>query len=84
VLRALSARPADAAAYGVPADRDELAAALAEALGVRPIVDDEGIGVEDVDERVAWAVGVAVYAHGWEVAAHHDSAVRLRPSRPLT
>ena len=86
VLRALAADPADAPVYGSPADADDLADAIAEALDV----------VATVSPRTSWSSrpatstrrgrsGVAAYAHGWEVVATRpDGAVDLRPSPPLT
>ncbi len=85
VLRAL-AGDADVAAYGAPATTEEVTSWLAEGLGVAATVAPDGAGVTTgpVDERSAWAVAVAAYALGWEVAARGEGGVDLRPSRILT
>jgi coenzyme F420-0:L-glutamate ligase/coenzyme F420-1:gamma-L-glutamate ligase len=80
VLHALRADPADAAPYGAPAAAADLATALGEALGVPAVVDGDEVEVAVSDDRGAWAVGVAAYAHGWQIDSRNDSAVRLRPS----
>ena len=86
VLRALAAEPADAAVYGRPAPAEELAHAVASALAAEAtVVADDHVVVGARDERTAWAVGVAAYAHGWEVVATESGdAVDLRPSPSLT
>jgi hypothetical protein len=41
--------------------------------------------VDAGDARTVWAVGVAAYAHGWEIAATRPGdAVDLRPLPSLT
>ncbi len=86
VLHALAAGPLDAAGFGGPATAEELAANLAETLGVAAVVDGDQVevSVEGEDERMAWAVGVAAYAHGWEVAARHGTALRIGLSGRFT
>jgi coenzyme F420-0:L-glutamate ligase / coenzyme F420-1:gamma-L-glutamate ligase len=91
VLRALTGRPGDRAAFGAPVTADELAEVLGEVLaavlgpapGLAPVVDGDEIVVDTADTRAAWLAGVAAYAHGWETVPG-DSAVRLRRSPPFT
>jgi coenzyme F420-0:L-glutamate ligase / coenzyme F420-1:gamma-L-glutamate ligase len=80
VLHALRADPAKAAPYGAPVGADELAAVLTESLEVTAVVRADAVEVAAADDRTAWAVGVAAYAHGWRIDSRNDSAVRLRPS----
>jgi coenzyme F420-0:L-glutamate ligase / coenzyme F420-1:gamma-L-glutamate ligase len=85
VLRALAADPADASVFGRATTAGELADTLASAVGVRVEVVEDRVVVDAGDERTAWAVGVAAYAHGWEVSTvRPGSVVDLRPSPPLT
>jgi coenzyme F420-0:L-glutamate ligase/coenzyme F420-1:gamma-L-glutamate ligase len=86
VLRALAAAPGDAAVYGSPADADHLADAVAGALArTATVVAEDHVVVEAGDEQTSWAVGVAAYAHGWQVTATRPgNAVDLRPLPPLT
>jgi coenzyme F420-0:L-glutamate ligase/coenzyme F420-1:gamma-L-glutamate ligase len=80
VLHALRADPADAPPYGAPVGAGELAALLIGTLGVPAIVVSDDVEVATADDRTAWAVGVAAYAHGWRIDSRNDSAVRLRTS----
>ena len=86
VLRALAADPADAHVYGSPAGADEVADTIAGTLEVMAtVVGEDHVVIEAGDEHTAWAVGVAAYAHGWNVAAAGSgSTVDLRPSPSLT
>ena len=86
VVRALAGDPDAQAGFGAPAPADEVVATLAELTGTRPLVDRGDVVVEAPDPRVAWLVGVAAYAHGWEVVATagEESKVRLRSLIPLT
>jgi coenzyme F420-0:L-glutamate ligase/coenzyme F420-1:gamma-L-glutamate ligase len=86
VLRALAAAPADAVGFGAVAAAEELAGELARVLAVGTLVVEEDLVVVDAaDERLAWAAGVAAYAHGWGVAASRaGGVVDLRPLPPLT
>jgi coenzyme F420-0:L-glutamate ligase/coenzyme F420-1:gamma-L-glutamate ligase len=85
VLRALAADPGDAPVYGSAALAAELADALALALGVSAVGTGDRLVVHAGDELTAWAVGVAAYAHGWEVVASESGdTVDLRPSPSLT
>ena len=63
-----------------------MADAIAGALVTLATVIAEDLVVVDAgDEHTAWAVGVAAYAHGWQVSATRPGdAVDLRPSPPLT
>ena len=87
VLRALAGQPVDRAGFGAPAEAHEVVAALAALTGTTTRVDGDEVVVQAADERDAWAVGVAAYAHGWETVtagSPGDWAVRLRPSPSLT
>jgi len=86
VVRALAGDPDAQAGFGAPAQADEVVAALVELTGTRPLVDEGDVVVEAPDPRVAWLVGVAAYAHGWEVVATagEESTVRLRCLRLRT
>jgi coenzyme F420-0:L-glutamate ligase/coenzyme F420-1:gamma-L-glutamate ligase len=86
VLRAVEADPRDAPAFGTPASAHDVAGVIAEALVTAATVVADDLVVVDVrDERMAWAVGVAAYAHGWRVSGTGPGgAVDLRPSPPLT
>ncbi len=86
VVRALAGDPAAQAGFGAPAAAEEVVATLAELTGTRPLVDGGDVVFDAPDARVAWLVGVAAYAHGWEVvagAADEESKVRLRALHPL-
>ena len=76
----------DAHVFGRPAPADEVADAIAGALVTLATVVAEDLVVVDAgDARTVWAVGVAAYAHGWEISATRPGdAVDLRPLPPLT
>ncbi|WP_205471207.1 coenzyme F420-0:L-glutamate ligase [Nocardioides sp. SYSU D00038] len=86
VVRALRGEPADRTPFGAPAATDELAAALATALGVVATAEGDALVVPlpDGDGRLA----ALAFAHGWEVvptaAGDADPTVgsRIRPATP--
>jgi coenzyme F420-0:L-glutamate ligase / coenzyme F420-1:gamma-L-glutamate ligase len=80
VLHALRADPARALPYGAAVGPDVLAAVLTETLDVTAVVVADEVEVTAADDRTAWAVGVAAYAHGWRIDSRNDSGVRLRRS----
>ena len=86
VLRALSAAPDDAPAYGSPAPAGELADVLSDALPVTTrVLSDDHLVVEVPDDQTGWSVGVAAYAHGWEATPTSRTGsvdLRLRPRLP--
>jgi coenzyme F420-0:L-glutamate ligase/coenzyme F420-1:gamma-L-glutamate ligase len=82
VLAALGARAEDRVVFGAPVPPDELAEVLAGLVGAPVDPADDGLVVDAGDPRARWAVEVAAYAHGWEVAALDGSRIRLRPSTP--
>jgi coenzyme F420-0:L-glutamate ligase/coenzyme F420-1:gamma-L-glutamate ligase len=86
VLRALAADPGDAHVYGSPAGADEVAEVIAGTFEtVATVVAADHVVVDAREARTAWAVRVAAYAHGWDVAATRpDNTVDLRPSPSLT
>jgi coenzyme F420-0:L-glutamate ligase/coenzyme F420-1:gamma-L-glutamate ligase len=85
VLRALEGDLAAASGFGSPAPASDVADAIAGTLITVATVIAEDLVVVDVrDEQMAWAVGVAAYAHGWQVSTTHaDGVVDLRPLPPL-
>ena len=87
VLRALACRSGRCPGLRARRPRaEELADALAGALAATAtVVASDDVVVEAGDERAAWAVDVAAYAHGWEVVATGSGdTVDLRPSPSLT
>ena len=86
VLAALAGEARDAHVFGRPAPADEVADAIAGALVTHATVLGEDLVVVGAsDARTVWAVGVAAYAHGWEISATRPGdAVDLRPLPPLT
>ena len=85
VLRALEGDPVDAAPFGRPAAAHEMAEDIVGALLLAgTVVADDHVVIDAPDEQAAWAVGVAAYAFGWEIAGPVvRGAVDLRPRPPL-
>jgi len=82
VLTALRGDVAARHAFGTPAEPAELRDLLAGLTDAEVAPTDAGLEVVTHDARAAWAVEVAAYAHGWEVAERSRSRVRLRPGTP--
>jgi coenzyme F420-0:L-glutamate ligase/coenzyme F420-1:gamma-L-glutamate ligase len=91
VVRALKGDPADRVPFGDPAPAAELAAAVAEALGLETSPSEAG-GEElavPAPAGLARALAALAFAHGWELLAADPSdardsvgSARLRPVRP--
>jgi coenzyme F420-0:L-glutamate ligase/coenzyme F420-1:gamma-L-glutamate ligase len=86
VLRALAGDPVDAPAFGRVAAAEELAENIGDALHLTAtVMAEDHVAVEVPDDRTAWTVGVAAYAHGWQLGqADPGGAVDLRPRPPFT
>lgn len=79
VLAALRGSGDDRAAFGAPAEADELQRLLSDLTGTDVSRDGDALvlgGLDDpADPRVRWVVEVAAYAHGWQVVADDPSRV---------
>jgi coenzyme F420-0:L-glutamate ligase/coenzyme F420-1:gamma-L-glutamate ligase len=85
VVHALRGDPGDRLPFGAPAHADDLAAAVAEALGLvaTPAEDEAGSLRVAHPPGLRRALAALAFAHGWQlVAADGPSNARLRPARP--
>jgi coenzyme F420-0:L-glutamate ligase/coenzyme F420-1:gamma-L-glutamate ligase len=82
VVAALRGGPDDQSVFGAPVDGDELRALLAGLTSAEVGLSPGTVEVITDDPRVGWVAEVAAYAHGWVVADHGPSRIRLRPVSP--
>jgi coenzyme F420-0:L-glutamate ligase / coenzyme F420-1:gamma-L-glutamate ligase len=78
VVAALRGRAAERGVFGTAVDVAELAELLIGLTGAAVTTTEETVEVVTDDPRTHWVVGVAAYAHGWEVAGQEPSRIRLR------
>ena len=79
VVSALRGDPAEAAGFGAPAGRDDVAAAVSAVTGqpARPL---PGGGLES--DAAASVLRPLAYAHGWRIDVNRDGVARLLPPTP--
>jgi coenzyme F420-0:L-glutamate ligase/coenzyme F420-1:gamma-L-glutamate ligase len=80
VLTALRVRAAEGRVFGTPVDAEELTRLLGDLTGAEVTRAADEIVVATSDPRTGWVAEVAAYAHGWEVAGHESSRIRLQPA----
>ena len=82
VLRALAGRPRRRSRLRAPGRRRRGGRRhrRRHSVTVATVLGDDLVVVEAGDERTAWAVGVAAYAHGWEVSATASGRRRRSPT----
>jgi coenzyme F420-0:L-glutamate ligase/coenzyme F420-1:gamma-L-glutamate ligase len=80
VLTALRVRPAEGQGFGTPVDAEELTRLLGDLTGAEVTRAADEVVVATADPRTGWVAEVAAYAHGWEVAGHESSRIRLQPA----
>lgn len=83
VIRALTGDPADRPPFGAPAAPGELAAAVADALGLVASAADPDALTVTVPPDLARSLAALAFAHGWEVrGTDPGQRVRLQPAHP--